>query len=116
MTFNAQQNSINNASDWSGKFPAPGTPQNPTVVRVTNSGLNIPANVNLSNTIIIVKQGDINFNGNGHSLNNVMLIANNGSINLSQVEARDTSVFASNSIHMNGGARFAGSSLLVLQL
>ncbi|OUL29670.1 hypothetical protein BV378_05730, partial [Nostoc sp. RF31YmG] len=112
VTFNISQNPINNANDWSKKFPPPGTASNPTVVKVTGGGLNIPANVTLNNYVITVEQGDINFNGNGHNFNNVVLVANNGNINLSNVQARDLSVFASGSINMNGGARFAGSSLL----
>ena len=41
-----------------------------------------------------------------------MLVSNNGNINLSTVQARDLSVFASGSINMNSGARFAGSTLM----
>uniref|UniRef100_UPI0039C6F2A7 Ig-like domain-containing protein n=1 Tax=Nostoc sp. CCY 9925 TaxID=3103865 RepID=UPI0039C6F2A7 len=112
VTFNISQNPLNSSSDWSKKFPPPGTTNNPTVVRITGGGLNIPANVSLNNYIITVEQGDINFNGNGHNFNNVVLIANNGNVNLSNLLSRDLSVFASGSINMNGGARFAGSSLL----
>ncbi|MCW5319219.1 hypothetical protein GTQ43_38200 [Nostoc sp. KVJ3] len=112
VTFNISQNPLNSSSDWLKKFPPPGTTNNPTVVRVTGGGLNIPANVSLNNYIITVEQGDINFNGNGHNFNNVVLIANNGNVNLSNLLSRDLSVFASGSINMNGGARFAGSSLL----
>jgi fibro-slime domain-containing protein/RHS repeat-associated protein len=112
VTFNVSQNPINSSSDWSRKFPPPGTANNPTVVRVTGGGLNVPANLSLNNYIITVEQGDINFNGNGHNFNNVVLITNNGNVNLSNLLSRDLSVFASGSINMNGGARFAGSSLL----
>ena len=112
VTFNASQNPINSASDCTAKFPPPGTASNPTVVKVIGGGLNIPSNLTTSNYVITVEQGDINFNGNGHSFNNVMLVSNNGNINLSTVQARDLSVFASGSINMNGGARFAGSTLM----
>ncbi len=112
VTFNVSQNPLNNANDWSRKFPPPGTVNNPTVVRVIGGGLNVPANVNLNNYVITVEQGDINFNGNGHNFNNVVLITNNGNVNLSNVQSRDLSVFASGSINMNGGARFAGNSML----
>ncbi|BBD70727.1 hypothetical protein NIES4072_70930 [Nostoc commune NIES-4072] len=71
VTFNISQNPLNTSSDWSQKFPAAGTVNNPTVVRVIGGGLNIPANVNLSNYVITVEQGDINFNGNNYNLNNV---------------------------------------------
>ncbi|WP_292745723.1 Ig-like domain-containing protein, partial [Nostoc sp. NMS4] len=108
VTFNISQNPINNANDWTNKFPPPGTTSNPKVVRVIGGGLNVPANVSLSNYVITVDQGDINFNGNGQNFNNVVLIANNGNINLSNVQSRDLSVFASSSINMNAGARFAG--------
>jgi large repetitive protein len=112
VTFNVSQNPMNNANDWAAKFPPPGTASNPTVVRVTGGGLNVPTNITISNYVIIVEQGDINFNGNGHNFNNVVLVSNNGNINLSNLQARDLSVFANGSINMNGGARFAGSTLM----
>ena len=112
VTFNVAQNPLNSASDWTRKFPAPGTVTRPTVVRVTGGGLNIPANVTLSNTIIMVDQGDINFNGSGHSFSNVAIVAGNGNINLNNLRATDLSVFASGSINMNGSARFGGFTLL----
>nr|WP_322714928.1 Calx-beta domain-containing protein [Nostoc sp. ChiSLP03a]MDZ8216167.1 Calx-beta domain-containing protein [Nostoc sp. ChiSLP03a] len=112
LTFNIQQNPMNNAADWSKKFPPSGTASNPTVVRVTGGGLNIPPNVSLNNYVIIVEVGDINFNGSGHNLNNVVLVTNNGNVNLSTIQARDLSVLVSGSINMNGGARFAGNTIL----
>ena len=83
-----------------------------SVVKVTGGGLNIPSNVNLNNYVITVESGDINFNGSGHNLNNVMLKTNNGNVNLANVSAQDLSLFASGSINTNSGARFAGDSLL----
>ncbi|MBD2491385.1 Ig-like domain-containing protein [Aulosira sp. FACHB-615] len=112
VTFNASQNPLNNANDWSQKFPQPGTASTPTVVRVTGGGLNIPSNITLNNYVIIVEQGDINFNGNNHNFNNVALITNNGNINLSNVQAKELAVFASGLINMNGGAKFIGTTLL----
>ena len=112
VTFNAAQNPLNNTADWTNRFPAPGTPTRPTVVKVTGGGLNIPSNVNLNNYVITVESGDINFNGSGHNLNNVMLKTNNGNVNLANVSAQDLSLFASGSINTNSGARFAGDSLL----
>ncbi len=102
VTFNAQQNPINTATDWTRKFPASGTAGHPTVVQVTNGGLTIPAGVNLSHTIITVVNGDINFNGSGQTFDDVVLVANNGNINLSNVRATDLSVLASGTINMNG--------------
>ncbi|KYC37634.1 hypothetical protein WA1_39925 [Scytonema hofmannii PCC 7110] len=112
VTFDIRQNPINSSSDWSKKFPPPGTANNPTVVRVTGGGLNIPANVNLNYYVITVEQGDINFNGSGHNFNNVVLVAQSGNINLSSLQARELSAFANGSINMNGNARFAGATLL----
>ncbi|MEA5551989.1 PKD domain-containing protein [Anabaena cylindrica UHCC 0172] len=112
VTFNVSQNPMNNANDWAAKFPPPGTVTNPTVVQVTGGGLNVPSGITISNYVIIVEQGDINFNGNGHNFNNVVLVSNSGNINLSNLQAQDLSVFASGSINMNGGARFAGSTLM----
>jgi aspartate 1-decarboxylase len=112
VTFDISQNPLNSSSDWTNKFPPAGTANNPTVVKVTGGGLNIPNNVNLSNYVITVEQGDINFNGNDFNFNNVALVTLNGNINLANVQAQDVSVFASSSINMNGGARFAGKSIL----
>jgi hypothetical protein len=112
VTFNSSQNPLNNANDWNTKFPSPGTASNPKVVRVTGGGLNIPSNITLNNYVITVESGDINFNGNNHNFNNVVLITNNGNINLGNVQSRDLAVFASGSINMNGGARFAASTML----
>ena len=44
--------------------------------------LNLPANINLSNYILIVENGNINFYQGNPVLNNVKLIANAGNINL----------------------------------
>ncbi|MBD2468818.1 Ig-like domain-containing protein [Nostoc sp. FACHB-145] len=112
VTFNVSQNPINNANEWAKKFPASGTASTPTVVKVTGGGLTIPSNVTLNNYVIIVEQGDISFNGSNHNFNNVALITNNGNINLSNVQAKELAVFASGSINMNGGAKFAGTTLL----
>jgi PKD repeat protein len=112
VTFNVAQNPLNTLSDWTSRFPAPGTATRPTVVKVTGGTLNIPSNVNLSNYVIMVESGDINFNGSGHNLNNVMLKTNNGNVNLANVSARELSLFASGSINTNSGARFTGNTLL----
>jgi adhesin HecA-like repeat protein len=42
----------------------------------------------------------------------VSLIANNGSINLANVQAKDSSILASAGITMNGAARFDGNTLI----
>jgi hypothetical protein len=108
VTFNISQNPIKNASDWNAKFPSAGTVSNPTVVTVVGGGLEIPNGVILNNYIITVNSGDITFKGNNHTLNNVMFVANNGSIDLAKAEANNLAVFASNSINMSGNARFEG--------
>ncbi|NEQ42484.1 MAG: tandem-95 repeat protein [Leptolyngbya sp. SIOISBB] len=112
IDFNPNQNPLNNLQDWQQHFPPNGTVDNPTVVRLTGWGLNVPNQVNLENMVLIVEQGSVNFNGSGHRLNNVTLIAENGGINLSNVEATDVTVLASQQINMNGGATFAGQSFL----
>ena len=112
VTFNAQQNPINDASQWASKFPTPGTASQPTVVRVTNGELRIPANVNLDNYVITVESGNITFNASGHNLNNVVLVTNNGNVNLVNVRSSQLSVFASGSLSSHGTANFAGSTWL----
>ncbi|MEL7405900.1 MAG: PKD domain-containing protein [Cyanobacteria bacterium J06558_2] len=112
IPFNPQQNPLNNPQDWADRFPAPGTVSNPTLVTVTNGGLNIPSGVDLANYVIIVENGDLNFNGNGHNLDNVVLINRNGSINLAAVESNNLAIFASNTININRDARFGGDTLI----
>jgi large repetitive protein len=108
VPFNIGLNPLNTVSDWNTKFPASGTATQPKVVRVINGGLTIPSNVVLSNTVILVENGDINFNGSGNTANNVVLIASNGNINLNTVNATDLRVFASGAVNMNGAAKFNG--------
>ncbi len=110
VSFNAGANPINNVSDWNRFFPAPGSVSEPTVVNVT-SGLNIPGGVNLANYIINVN-GTVNFNGVS-SLDNVVLILNNGGINLGGTQFNNSAIFAPNTINMNSTARFSGDSLIV---
>jgi large repetitive protein len=113
VVFDISRNPINTATDWNTKFLIGGTTTQPKVVRVTGGGLNIPSNVNLSNLVITVDNGDINFNGSGNIANNVILIANNGNINLNTVNATDLRVFASGAVNMNGAAKFNGSYNLI---
>jgi RHS repeat-associated protein len=110
-TFNIQQNPINNATQWTQKFPPAGTAMQPTVVRVTNGGLNIPTGVNLSNYIITVDSGDINFNGTS-TLNNVVLVATTGNVNLNQIQTENSSILASGKISANNTAKLGGKTLL----
>ena len=112
IEFDALEQTLNNARQWNSKFPPSGTETEPTVVRVTNGGLTIPSQVDLSNYVIVVEQGDINFNGSGHDLENVTLVAENGNINLGNIQATDTNIFASGSVNTNSGARFAGETVI----
>ena len=111
VSFNIQQNPINTAAQWTQKFPPAGTAMQPTVVRVTNGGLNIPTGVNLSNYIITVDSGDINFNGTS-TLTNVVLVATNGNVNLNQIQTENSSILASGKISANNTAKLGGKTLL----
>ena len=112
ITFNPQQNPINNVNDWNNYFPNNSNAAEPTIVRITNGNLNIPNNVSISNYVFVLDNGNINFNGSGHTLDNTALILNNGSINLASVQSRHLTVLVSGAINMNGGARFAGDTLI----
>jgi len=103
---------IENQRQWEANFSAPGTVDNPTVVRVKNGSLDIPKRVDLSNYVIIVEHGNINFKGKDQDLDNVTLVAENGNIDLGKVNANDSTFLASKSIRMNRNARFAGDSLI----
>ncbi|NEQ48474.1 MAG: hypothetical protein F6K00_35070 [Leptolyngbya sp. SIOISBB] len=112
VEFSPYSQPLNNHQDWETHFPTGGTPENPKVVNLTGWGLNIPHGVQLENTVLIVENGDVNFNGNGHQLNNVTLVVKNGGVNLANVQGSDVTVLASRHINMNGSARFAGDSFL----
>ncbi|NEQ48279.1 MAG: DUF4347 domain-containing protein [Leptolyngbya sp. SIOISBB] len=112
LDVNLQNQPLNNATDWQNNFPPGGTTQNPAVIRITSNGLTIPNQVSLSNTILLLENGDINFNGGGHQLNNVTLVAYNGGVNLSNASGSNLTVMASRQINMNGSVQFAGQSLL----
>ena len=101
---------INSASDWNSKFPIAGTSSNPTVVRVVNGNFNLPPNINLSNYVIIVENGNINLSQGNPVLNNVMLIANNGNINFNSVNATNLRLSASGNINFTGNTLLAGIS------
>ena len=80
VTFDIRQNPIRTASDWNRYFPGGGSSSQPKVVRVTNGSLTIPQGISLTNTVIIVESGDITIKSD--QINNVVLIANSGNINL----------------------------------
>jgi RHS repeat-associated protein len=115
VTFNVVNKRLNNSSEWASNFPAGGTAANPKVIRITGGGLTIPSQVTLANTILLVENGDINFNGSGHQLNNVTLVTYNGGINLSNAASNNLTVLSSRQINMNGSAVFGGRSLLASQ-
>ncbi|MGB7412867.1 MAG: cadherin domain-containing protein, partial [Thermosynechococcaceae cyanobacterium] len=112
IRFNANQVPLYSATVWNRNFPGGGTATNPSVIEVQSNGLNIPSGVNLQNTVIILNQGTINFNGSNHQLNNVTLMTRNGGVNLNNVQANNLTVLSSGSINMNSGARFGGNSLI----
>ena len=109
---NIGQLPMNSAADWSRVFPGSGSSNAPMLIRVAGGGLNIPDGATLKNAVVIVESGDINFNGKAHGLENVVFIAEQGSVNLGSIQAKDLTVFASQSIHMNREARFSGQTLI----
>ncbi|MGR3278684.1 FG-GAP-like repeat-containing protein [Acaryochloris marina NIES-2412] len=112
ISFNPYQNPLNNATDWANHFPPGGTAEQPTVVKVTGWGLNVPGDVTIENTIIELTNGYLNFNGNGHQLNNVTFVTHNGGMNLGNIQGTDVTLLSSQGINMNGGARLGGQSLI----
>jgi hypothetical protein len=81
-------------------------------VRIINGSLNLPANINLSNYIIIVENGSINFIQGNPVINNVTLIANNGNINLKSVKATALSLSASGNIKFSGSNQLTGNTII----
>jgi Bacterial Ig-like domain/von Willebrand factor type A domain/Bacterial Ig domain len=113
QTFNTQQHPLNNARDWQQFFPANGTATQPTLVRVMGGGLTIPADVVLSHLVIIVEQGNLQLNGPSYDLNRVLLIVNQGSLNVNRLQMRETSLIASGALNFNQSLQCSGFNQLI---
>ena len=111
VKLNLSSTPLKNAAQWQANFPS-GTADSPIVVRLSTGNLTIPQGATLSHTIVIVEQGNIQFQGNGQVLTNVVLLAEKGSVDLAQVQSTDLRVLAGKSLTMRGGARFGGDTLL----
>jgi PKD repeat protein len=112
ITYDIGLNPIGNTATWNSKFPPAGTSTNPTVVKIVNGSLNLPANINLSNYIIIVENGNINFSQGNPVMNNVTLIANAGTINLKSVKGTSLSLCASGDINFSGSNQLTGNNII----
>jgi RHS repeat-associated protein len=109
VVLNVSPSPINNANQWQQFFPAGGTPSQPKVIRVLNGSLNIPNNVDLSNYVILVENGDITL-GSNNKLTNVTLVATNVYFKNNQVT--NSSILAANIISGNSQISFTGKNLL----
>jgi hypothetical protein len=112
IDFNLKNNRLNNANQWRSRFPAPGTEDDPTIVRVTGGKLTIPSGVNLENYVIIVKNGDIKFNGTQQNLDNVVLIAETGKIEIDRLDANNATILAAEKIEIKNDTHFRGENLI----
>jgi large repetitive protein len=109
VVLNVSPSPMNNANQWQQMFPTVGTANQPRVVRVLNGSLNIPNNVDLSNYVILVENGDITL-GSNNKLTNVTLLATNVYFKNNQVI--NSSILAANSISGNSKISFTGKNLL----
>jgi membrane-associated phospholipid phosphatase len=112
VTFNANLSNTNNVVQWQQLFPAGGTTTQPRVIRVTGGDLNIPTGVNLSNSIIIVENGDIDLRGSNQQFNNVTLVTKNGDVLLGNVQANNLTVLSAGELFTSDNAKFNGNTLL----
>jgi Bacterial Ig-like domain len=112
VTFNANLSNTNNVAQWQQLFPAGGTTTQPRVIRVTGGDLNIPTGVNLSNSIIIVENGDIDLRGSNQQFNNVTLVTKNGDVLLGNVQANNLTVLSAGELFTSDNAKFNGNTLL----
>jgi hypothetical protein len=110
--FDASRVDISTLSRWQQRFPANGIATQPKVIRVVNDDLNIPSGVSISNAIIIVENGDIDFQGSTQQLNNVTLVTKNGDIHLGNIQSNNLTVLSSDEIDTGAGARFGGTTLI----
>lgn len=105
LTIDGRNLALNRGADVAQVFGSS------SIVHLTGGGLNLPGDTVLRNLTIVVDQGDVNFNGDGHLLENVRLIVKNGAANLANLQAVNAEIYA-DGIRMNQGARFKGRNLL----
>jgi hypothetical protein len=111
VNFDPSRVKLNNARQWANNFPM-GTATEPLLVRIPEGDLTIPSRAKLSNTIVIVEQGDLTFRGNGQELTDVVLLSEQGDVALGQVDGTDVYALAGETLTTKGGARFRGDTLL----
>ncbi|WP_017325237.1 Ig-like domain-containing protein [Synechococcus sp. PCC 7336] len=112
IAFNPNQSPINTVEEFEANFPAGGTLENPAFIRVANGSLTIPDGVSISNAVIVVESGSITFNGSNQTLDNVVLLSEQRTVNLGNAQLNNSSVLAANNIRTGSGSRFSGQTLL----
>jgi hypothetical protein len=110
QSFNLQRRPLNTADEVQYTLES-GTDGN--IGRYEVSGnLTLPDGVVLSNMEIRIKAGGtLQVNGKA-VLKNVKIFIEGGNANLGDLQATDSQILVAGAINMNGGARFAGKSLL----
>jgi Bacterial Ig-like domain/PAP2 superfamily len=112
ITFSTALNNINSAAKWQQNFPVSGTNAQMKVVQVIGGDLTIPTGVSLSNCIIVVANGSINFQGSNQQFDNVTLVTKNGAVSLGNVRAKNLTVLSTGGLTTGINASFDGNTLL----
>ncbi|MBE9064736.1 PKD domain-containing protein [cf. Phormidesmis sp. LEGE 11477] len=100
---------------WSEIFLVGESAERPTVIEIERGPLFIPGGVTLENMVIVVGRGDIVLREDYYTIDNLTLIAKAGGVELDDIDAMATRVFASKAIQTTERSHFQGNSLLASQ-
>jgi PKD repeat protein len=133
IDIRSHKKQLKTAAGWN-EFFSPGESANhPRVIEVERGPLVIPRDVTLKNIVIVVNRGDISFEPSADTslaaenlaaenlaaedcaINNATLIAQNGAVDLSTLNAVNIKVFSSKAIQTTRRSHFQGNSLLASQ-
>ncbi len=115
LDIRAYRDRLKIVAGWSELFPVGELANRPSVIEVERGPLVIPSGVTLKNIVIVVKRGDIVFRGEGHVVERVTLIAQNGEVALGSLAATAVRIFSSKAIQTTAESRFQSESVLASQ-
>ena len=97
---------------WSELFLAGDTVDHPTVYEIERGPLIIPGGVSLENMVIVVNRGDILLQEDYYTIENLVLVARDGRVELDDISATAVKIFASKPIQTTKRSQFKGNSIL----
>ena len=128
IDIRSHKKQLRTAAGWSEFFSLGESASHPKVIEIERGPLVIPRDAALENIVIVLNRGDISFAPSTDTslaaedlaaedcaINNATLIAQNGAVDLSAINAANIKVFSSKAIQTTQRSHFKGNSLLASQ-